>query len=107
VITVLILVALFFVPIFMVQALFQFDTGVPFFQAKWSAGDALNYVIGYATIVSTAFLSLVALYQSERAEKNTQFLNQIMAQKLYPVVGANKFKCIDTKQCNGRPLFFP
>lgn len=101
------LLLLFFIPIIIVQILFQFDTGVTLFQAKWSAGDALNYVIGYATIVSTTFLSLVALYQSERAEKNTQFLNQIMAQKLYPVVGANKFKCKDTKQCNGRPLFFP
>lgn len=103
----LLLLALFLVPIIIVQILFQIDTGIPFLQAKWSAADALTYIIGFATIVSTFFLSLIALYQSERAEKNTFFLNQIMAQKLYPVMGVQNLNCIVTRTVNGRPAGFP
>lgn len=103
----LLLLALFLVPIIIVQILFQIDTDIPFLQAKWSAADALAYVIGFATIVSTFFLSLIALYQSERAEKNTYFLNQIMAQKLYPVMGAQNFRCLKTRTVDGRPIYFP
>ncbi len=104
VIAALILVAIFFAPIIIVQALFQYDTGIPFFQAKWSAGDALSYIVGYFTILSTAILSGLAVWQNERfkqendvaqdrLEKLTRQANeQVIINKIIEIESSNLLK---------------
>lgn len=101
--TLLCIVVAFFIPLVIVQLLFSFDSGVSLLQAKWNAGDLLAYLVGFLTIISTTFLSMVALYQSERAslesenrENENLYINKLMAQKLYPVIGIKNFTSYTT-----------
>lgn len=93
VLTTIFIIVAFVVPLVVIQLLFECDSGISLFQSKWSAGDALAYVIGFGTFFGTVFLGIVAAYQSEVAQNYTRkiseenlHLQKIMCQKLYPVL---------------------
>lgn len=87
------IIAAFALPLVVIQLLFEYDSGVSLFQAKWSAGDSLAYVMSFCAFFGTIFLGAVAAYQSEVAQNYTRkiseenlHLQKIMCQKLYPVL---------------------
>lgn len=59
-------ISFFVLPLVIVQYLFRHEASEPFFQAKWSAGDALSYFVGFCSFLSTAVLSGVAIWQNKR-----------------------------------------
>lgn len=65
-------IALFVLPLIIVQYLFRHEASEPFFQAKWSAGDALSYIVGFFTILSTAVLSWLAVWQNKRIQEENK-----------------------------------
>lgn len=73
VLTVIFIIGAFVVPLVVIQLLFECDSGI---QSKWSAGDALAYVIGFGTFFGTVFLGIVAAYQSEVAQNYTRKISE-------------------------------
>ena len=65
-------IAFFVLPLIIVQYLFRHEASEPFYQAKWSAGDALSYVVGFFTILSTAVLSWLAVWQNKRIQEENK-----------------------------------
>lgn len=76
-----------------VHALHKWNIGIPWFNKIWEPGDFLAYVSGFEAFLGTAFLGLVSLNQSMKADEANRRLSEennnlqrIMAQKLVPVI---------------------
>ena len=66
------IIAIFALPLLIVHLLFKWNSGVDFFVAKWSAGDALAYVGTMLTFIGTIALSYMALKASNKANELSQ-----------------------------------
>ena len=91
--TILIVVAIFFIPLIIVHLLFKWNTSIEFLGAEWDAGDLLAYIAGFETLVGTLILGLITVKQAERADavnerlrRENNSLQKIAIQKLIPVL---------------------
>lgn len=74
-----VLILLFGVPL-AIHILFKLHAPIPFFEAEWTAGDALGYYGAILSFVGTSVLGILALYQNhiikEESDKHTKMLEQ-------------------------------
>ena len=62
--SILLVVALFFVPLAIIHLLFKFEACSDFWVAEWSAGEIINYIGAFYAFVGTTALSTMALWQN-------------------------------------------
>lgn len=72
--TILVIIGLFFVPLIVVHLLFKWDTGYDFISAEWSAGDLIGYIAGFEAFVGTIVLGIIAVRQTDKANKTNDSL---------------------------------
>lgn len=106
--TLIVCVAMFFLPPVLVHALFKWNSGIDWLSAEWSAGDILAYIAGFEAFIGTIVLGFVTVYQSEKASRENErlsrennFLQRISVQRLLPLVSVESItidrSCITTK----------
>ena len=52
-----------------VHILFRAYSSIPWFEAKWSAGNVLAYIAGFEALLGTVILGLITVTQSEKANE--------------------------------------
>lgn len=72
--TILIIIGLFFIPLIVVHLLFKWNTGSDFISAEWSAGDLIGYIAGFEAFTGTVILGVIAVWQTEKANKTNDNL---------------------------------
>lgn len=84
----LIIILMFFIPILLVHVLFKTQAKYDFLVAEWSAGDILLYISSFYTLLGTITFSALALYQNhiinEQNEQFNQKLKEIEMQRDMP-----------------------
>lgn len=92
-VTILICVLLFVFPLVAVHILFKIPAWSDCLVAEWSAGELLAYIAGFEALVGTAFLGLITVYQTERANDVTErlsnennYLQKISVQQMLPLL---------------------
>lgn len=65
----LICIFVFAFPLLIVHILFRAYSSIPWFEAKWSAGDVLAYIAGFEALLGTVILGLITVIQSEKANE--------------------------------------
>ena len=56
-------------PLLIVHILFRAYSSIPWFEAKWSAGNVLAYIAGFEALLGTVILGLITVTQSEKANE--------------------------------------
>lgn len=71
-----------------IHILFKINSGIPFFEAEWTAGEALGYYGSILSFVGTVVLGALALYQNriikEESDKRESLLEQREYEKNIP-----------------------
>lgn len=67
VISVVIAVLLFAVPLIVVNSLFKWKSNIYIIEAEWSAGDVLGYIAGFEAFIGTILLGIIAVVQNKKA----------------------------------------
>lgn len=100
---ILIVVAMFLIPLIIVHLLFKWNTGIEFLGAEWDAGDLLAYIAGFETLLGTLILGLITVKQAERADavneqlsKENNKLQMVAIQKLIPVLRVDSVEVSDS-----------
>lgn len=73
VLTLVLVMLLFVFPLFIVQCLFKWKSGITWMEAEWAAGEVLGYIAGFETLLATSVLSYVALSQTRQFKKSEEF----------------------------------
>lgn len=68
------IIGLLFIPLIVVHLLFKLDTGYDFISAEWSAGDLIGYIAGFEAFVGTVVLGIIAVWQTDKANKTNDSL---------------------------------
>ncbi|MCQ2470848.1 MAG: hypothetical protein MJ147_02305 [Clostridia bacterium] len=73
----IVVLALFAFPL-VINIAFKYNSGIKFFQAEWSSGDALGFYGSVIGTIGTVFLGYVAWKQNERLTKieENNFINE-------------------------------
>lgn len=89
----LICIFVFAFPLLIVHILFRAYSSIPWFEAKWSAGDVLAYIAGFEALLGTVILGLITVTQSEKANevnerlaRENNHLQKISIQPLLPLL---------------------
>ncbi len=100
---ILIVMAMFLIPLIIVHLLFKWNTGIAFLGAEWDAGDLLAYIAGFETLLGTLILGLITVKQAERADavneqlsKENNKLQMVAIQKLIPVLRVDSVEVSDS-----------
>ena len=83
----------FTVPLFCVHFLFKCHSNISWIEAEWSAGDMLAYIAGFEALLGTIILGEITVDLSKENNK----LQQVMAQKLYPVLSCENAKADESR----------
>ncbi len=87
-IVLLIIIAIFLIPIITIHTLFKFPAIDPFFVAVWSAGEIITYFITFMSFLGTVSLGVLALVQNNRLSKINKDLTQ---HQFKPVITVTPF----------------
>ncbi len=98
----------FLVPLVIVHSLYQWDSHIGWLEAHtWDAGDVLSYISGCMTLLGTTILGIITVAQSKNAQEvneklseESNRLQQIMAQSLYPVITVQDAKMFANEKFN-------
>ena len=89
----------FVMPLITVHILFKIAATHMFFQANWSAGDALAFFISFESVLATGMLGYASYYANRNAQKNNErlsreynHLQEIAIQRLLPVFRISAWK---------------
>lgn len=81
--TIFIVLLVFFLPLLTIQILFSINCGIDFFVAKWSAGELMTYIAGFASCFGTVLLGALALWQNQQIHnQHIESLEPILSMKL-------------------------
>lgn len=83
---ILIILALFFVPLIVVHLLFKLNTGIYFLQADWSSGELIGYIAGFEAFIGTITLGVVAVVQTSQANSLSKNLLELENNKYRPYI---------------------
>lgn len=93
VVTAMIIIAAFFLPLLIVHCLFKWTTEYIWLTASWSAGDVLGYIAAFEAFLGSVVLGAVTVYQSDRANeinvrlsKENNYLQRISIQQMLPLL---------------------
>ncbi len=64
-----------------IHILFKINSGIPFFEAEWTAGEALGYYGSILSFIGTVVLGILALYQNRLIKEESDKREQIMEQR--------------------------
>lgn len=71
-----------------IHILFKINSGISFFEAEWTAGEALGYYGSILSFIGTVVLGILALYQNriikEESDKRERLLEQREYEKNIP-----------------------
>lgn len=70
----LIVLGLFLLPLLTVHLLFKWSTGLEAISAEWTAGDLIGYIAGFEAFVGTVILGVIAVWQTDKANKTNDNL---------------------------------
>ena len=76
----LIVVALFAVPLVIVHILFKLTTNQYWIYADWSSGDVISYIAGFEAFIGTTLLSILALWQNQKHKQENDIKDQKLLQ---------------------------
>lgn len=82
--SVLLIVAVIFIPILIIHILFKIKTNCYLITAEWKAGDVLTYFGDVLSFVGTVTLGYVAICQTEKANSISEKLMEIDLVKMKP-----------------------
>lgn len=86
VLTFLVVVALFFIPLIMVHFLFKWNSSLSWISSEWSAGDVLGYIAGFEAFLGTVALGALALWQNQQIHKqHIESLEPSLSMKLIEI----------------------
>ena len=110
----IITILVFIVPLIVVHILFKSTAIHSWFIAKWSAGDLLGYIAGFASLLGTVFLGLITVYFADQANeinerlgKENNDMQKIMAQKMLPVLRLESARTYNSAIVKTKPTNFP
>lgn len=66
---------------FLIHCIFKIDSGMNFFKAEWSAGDALEYYGNVLSFIGTVVLGVLALYQNKIIKDETDKRTELLENK--------------------------
>lgn len=66
ILTFLIIILLFSLPLIIVHFLFKWHSNISFIQSEWTAGDIISYIAGFEAFLGTTILSFLALWQNQQ-----------------------------------------
>ena len=66
---------------FFIHCIFKLDSGMNFFKAEWSAGDALEYYGNILSFIGTVVLGVLALYQNKIIKDETDKRTVLLEEK--------------------------
>lgn len=76
ILTFVIILLFFAVPLIAVHFLFKWKTGVYLLESEWSAGEIIGYIAGFEAFIGAVFLGIAAIYQNKAANDiNDKLLN--------------------------------
>lgn len=61
-----------------IHILFKINSGIPFFEAEWTAGDALGYYGSILSFIGTVILGVLALYQNRIIKEESDKREELM-----------------------------
>lgn len=66
-----------------IHILFKINSGIPFFEAEWTAGDALGYYGSILSFIGTVVLGILALYQNRLIKEESDKREKLFEQREY------------------------
>lgn len=75
--TVLIILGLFFLPLILVHVAYKITAISPWFASTWEAGEMIAYIAGFEAFIGTVFLGVVAVHQNDKANDTNSRLVDI------------------------------
>lgn len=114
ILTVIITVLVFALPLVAVHFLFKWHSGVSWLEAEWLAGDVLGYIAGFEALLGTVFLGLRTVHLADQANeinerlgKENNDMQKIMAQKLLPILRLEAARTYHSTIVKTKPTNFP
>ena len=77
---VLIVIALFVIPLIIVHILFKIKTNKYWIYADWSSGDIISYIAGFESFIGTTLVSILALWQNQKHKNENDIKDQKLLQ---------------------------
>lgn len=78
---IIIIIGIFFLPIFVVHLLFKLPSICEFLSTEWSSGDVLSYISGFYALLGTIIFSMLTLYQNHVINKQNDQYNKTLKEK--------------------------
>lgn len=74
---ILLIIGLFLIPLVIVHCLFKWKSGYNLISAEWTAGELIGYIAGFETFIGTVILGIIAVWQTEKANKTNDNLLEL------------------------------
>jgi hypothetical protein len=107
ILTVIITVLVFALPLVVVHFLFKWHSGVSWLEAEWLAGDVLGYIAGFEALLGTVVLGFITVDQSdkaneanERLSKENNYLQKISIQQMLPLLKVADIAVHEAREIN-------
>ena len=86
--TVLLVIAIFFAPLLIIHILFICRTEMEWLVARWSPGDLMGYVAGFEAFIGTVALGALSLWQNQQIHnQHIESLEPVLSMKLISING--------------------